>query len=184
MKYSPEFNVSEDMLNSSEFRSKFDKMSDDPIIAQKYYEECCKILRHRSGNNGEDLYYHDVKNDVWYRSTSSKYAGRAVKNQEIAYAQHNCPKGSIVAFHNHAKSKPPSFDDLEAAFDYGYAKGYVLCHNGRIFEYTSPSTAIDRNAILNDALSYYTLGLDEQSSYILAYKDNQNKYGYTFREVL
>ena len=38
---------------------------------------------------------------------------------------------------------PPSAYDVNAAFKNGYLKGYALCHNGKIYEYTASKSYID-----------------------------------------
>lgn len=43
----------------------------------------------------------------------------------------------IITLHTHPNSMPPSAADFNSAFKNKYQKGFIACHNGKIFSYTS-----------------------------------------------
>lgn len=143
----PEFDVAPNILktenpdDNKEYRAKFNLMSNDSNVAQKYYEIAQEILKHRGGTNGEDIYVYDTVSGEVRKGTSGEVAYHPEYSDELSnwIAER---RGRLVAFHNHAKSSPPSIDDLKSALHRGYAKGYVVCHNGKIYEYTAPNPPI------------------------------------------
>lgn len=44
---------------------------------------------------------------------------------------------NLIAIHTHPNSMPPSATDFNAAFNNSYKKGLIICHNGKVFVYTS-----------------------------------------------
>lgn len=120
-------------------------MADDADTQKEYYQAAKDILKHRSGQNGEDLYLYNTKTKKWYKSTTGTEAGKPEYMQNIIDGIANDKRGELVSFHNHPAGMPPSVDDINAAFKNGYAKGYALCHNGRIFEYSGADRYIDES---------------------------------------
>ena len=92
------------------------------------------------------MYLYNRVTGKWFRSTTGSEAGTPEYTKTIIDAISKAEHGQLVAFHNHPASMPPSDGDLNAAKQNGYAVGYALCHNGRIFEYTSPSRPIRSTA--------------------------------------
>ena len=180
----PEFDIAPNIItgDNREYRAKFDVMSDDPTVSQKYYEIAQEILNHRDGTNGEDLYVYDVISGEIQKSTIGNVAYHPEYSAELEnwIIEH---RGGLVAFHNHAKNCPPSIDDLHSAIFHGYSKGYVLCHNGQIYEDTKPSQSIDNEM-------FYTLYLecksnDETEKMLYAYSQLIEYYGcdFTIKEI-
>ena len=44
---------------------------------------------------------------------------------------------NIITIHTHPGSMPPSASDLNSNFFNNYKMGFVACHNGKVFGYTS-----------------------------------------------
>ena len=44
---------------------------------------------------------------------------------------------NIIAMHTHPNSMPPSIPDFNSAYEHSYDLGIVVCHDGKIFIYTS-----------------------------------------------
>lgn len=78
---------------------------------------------------------------------------------------------------------PPSDSDLNAARQNGYSVGYVLCHDGRIFEYTMPSREV-RATIYNLLVaSFKEKGYNEDEAQIETLKVLATEYSFRIREV-
>lgn len=142
MQSSSDYAVPKDLVKSREFRSKFDSMDSDKEIQRQYYQVAKKMLSHRSGTNGEDLYFYNTRTKKWYSSTTGTQAGTPDYTEEIRRALQESEKDEIVSFHNHPLGMPPSDGDLNAALKNGYQKGYTIGHDGTVFEYTAPKEFI------------------------------------------
>lgn len=181
-----EFDVAPNILetenpdDNKEYRAKFDLMSDDPDIAQKYYEIAQKILGNRNGFNGEDIYVFDIQTQTSNQCTTSNIAYHPEYSDELNnwIAEH---RGGLVAFHNHAKSSPPSIDDLNSAFDRGYTKGYVICHNGKIYEYTVPNSRIGERKF--SMLYHECKSNDEIEKTMYAFKQLMEPLNFSVKEI-
>ncbi len=178
-----EYAVPKDLVESRAFREKFDSMDENKSVQREYYQAAKEILTHRSGNNGEDLYYYNTQTGKWYKSTTGTEKGMPDYNDEIRRGLKESKRGEIVSFHNHPESMPPSDKDFNAAFDNGYQKGYTLGHNGTIFEYTPPKYKIDEAVYLNRVASYKASNCSEYDAQLKALFDLKELYGFSIREV-
>ncbi len=136
MNSSSDYAVPKGLVDLRSFREKFNRMDEDERVCREYYQAAKDMLRHRSGTDGEDLYFRNSRIGKWYKSTSGKEKGSPEFTDEIVRAIRNAPSGELVSFHNHPQSMPPSVNDLNAALGNGYKKGYIICLDGKVFEYT------------------------------------------------
>lgn len=180
---SQDFAIENRMLESREYTEKFGKITDDPDARREYYKASKEILNHRSGQNGEDLYLYNTKTKAWYKSTSGKEAGKPEYTREIIEAIKKTERGDLVAFHNHPTSMPPSISDINAAFINGYSKGYVLCHDGKIYEYTTSTEIVPVKLYDLSIAKYKNLGYNEFEAQMKAMNDLSRTYGFSFKEV-
>lgn len=180
---SQDYVVENKAIESREYVDKFGKMTDDPETRREYYKAAKEILNHRSGQNGEDLYLYNTKTKKWCKSTSGKEAERPEYTKEIIETIKKASKGELVAFHNHPYSMPPSFDDINAAKINGYSKGYVLCHNGRIFEYTGSNEIISERLYNLTVAKSKTICYNEFDAQIMAMEQLSSQFGFSFKEV-
>lgn len=179
MQSSSDYAVPKNLTESREFRSKFDSMDSDKRVQRQYYQVAKEMLRHRSGTNGEDLYFYNTRTKKWYRSIT----GTPDYTEEIRRALQESEKGDIVSFYNHPLGMPPSAGDLNAALKNGYKKGYTIGHDGSVFEYTSPIYIIDE-AVYNKRISLHLeKGDSEFQAQINALRDLQEFYKFSFKEM-
>lgn len=138
----PKFNLTFD-LQSDEYKSKFKSITDDPDLAVDLHEKSCDLLSKCRGKNCEAIYLYDTKSKKWCITNPGNVASepRYTHNTFDFIANH--PNQTLLAFHNHPENLYPSYQDLNAILSNGYKKGYVLCHNGKIYEYTAPCYYID-----------------------------------------
>ena len=183
MQSSSDYAVPKDLVKSREFRSKFDSMDSDKKLQRQYYQVAKKMLNHRSGTNGEDLYFYNTRTKKWYSSTTGTQAGTPDYTEEIRRALQESEKDEIVSFHNHPLGMPPSAGDLNAALKNGYQKGYTIGHDGTVFEYTAPIFIIDE-AVYNKRISLHAeKGDSEFQAQENALLDLQEFYKFKFKEM-
>lgn len=183
MQSSSDYAVPKDLVKSREFRSKFDSMDSDKKLQRQYYQVAKKMLNHRSGTNGEDLYFYNTRTKKWYSSTTGTQAGTPDYTEEIRRALQESEKDEIVSFHNHPLGMPPSAGDLNAALKNGYQKGYTIGHDGTVFEYTAPIFIIDE-AVYNKRISLHAeKGDSEFQAQVNALLDLQEFYKFKFKEM-
>lgn len=130
--------VNKTYIYSGEYKRKFDNATDNPAVNKSLYDCAKKALRHRSGTVFEDMY--------WIDGTTGEAVAKeitSVKEQEIVYLAQtkktvaSYPQGHLVVIHNHPASMPPSAKDFNSCYRNGYKIGFISCHNGKIFAYTS-----------------------------------------------
>lgn len=93
-------------------------------------------MKHRSGTVFEDMYWIDGNTGkVIFSVTDSAEERAIVYTEKIRNAI--IGNGNIITVHTHPSSMPPSASDLNSNFTNGYTKGFVACHNGGVFGYTS-----------------------------------------------
>lgn len=180
---SSDYAVPKGLVDSRSFREKFDHMDEDEDVCREYYRTAKKMLQHRSGTDGEDLYFWNSRLGKWYKSTTGKEKGSPEYTDEIVRAIKNAQNGELVSFHNHPQSMPPSVNDLNAALRNGYKKGYIICHNGKIFEYTAPQEKIDEITYVSSIKSYLKAGKSQYEAQLLTIKELSREYEFTFKEV-
>lgn len=170
-------------LESRSFVEMFDKMTNDSALRREYLRNSKEMLKHRSGQNGEDLYLYNTKTKRWVKSTTGKEAGTPEYTDEIKEAILKANKGELISFHNHPASMPPSADDINAAFHNGYSKGYVLCHNGKIYEYTASDRYINISLYNLRLADFQEKGYTEFEAQLETMKYLSKMYGFEFKEV-
>jgi len=179
---SDRYAVPKGLTESRAFRSKFNEMTDDLSLQREYHQAAKEILSHRSGNNGEDLYFYNIKSGNWTKSTSGTTAGSPEYTPEIVKAIEKSDIGDLVAFHNHPAGMPPSAGDFNAAYENGYKVGYTIGHNGRIFEYTAPKEKIPEGIYNLRIAKYKSEKLSEYEAQLRTLEDLKSLFGFEFRE--
>lgn len=180
---SASYAVESKVINSRSFIEKFDKMTDDVKVRREYLSNARAILKHRSGQNGEDLYLYNSRMGSWAKSTSGNKAGTPEYTEEIKRTIQKSKRGDLVAFHNHPASMPPSVSDINAAFHNGYAKGFVLCHDGKIYEYTYPDREVSVTTYNMRVAYYKKKKYNEFEAQLNTMEYLAKIYGFKFKEV-
>lgn len=183
MRSSSDYAVPKDLVGSRKFRSKFDSMDSDKSVQRQYYQVAKSMLQHRSGTNGEDLYFYNTRTKKWYKSTTGTKPGTPDYTEEIRRGLKESKKGEIVSFHNHPLGMPPSAGDLNAALKNGYKKGYTIGHDGSVFEYTKPEYLIDQSIYNTRISKYKDLGQTEFEAQYNTLIDLSRLYGFSVKEV-
>ncbi len=183
MRSSSDYAVPKDLVGSRKFRSKFASMDSDKKVQRQYYQVAKSMLQHRSGTNGEDLYFYNTRTKKWYKSTTGTKPGTPDYTEEIRRGLKESKKGEIVSFHNHPLGMPPSDGDLNAMLKNGYKKGYTIGHNGVIFEYTAPKEFIPPSMYDAKRATYLKEGYSDFESQLNTLLDLKELFQFEFREV-
>lgn len=174
--------VNKTYIESGEYRRKFDNITDNADVNRTLYECAKKALKHRSGTVFEDMYWIDGESGkIIHAITDSKEKRGIPHTKDIDRKTKG--KNNILTLHTHPGSMPPSADDFNACFKYGYNEGYVVCHDGKVFKYSSDQLINDRiykiyiERAIQEGFSEY----DSQMIALNKLKENTNIY---FEEVL
>ena len=180
---SAEYAVDNKKLQGRQYANKFKSMTDDAKERREFLKNTKEMLRHRSGQNGEDIYLYNTRTKRWYKSTTGQTASTPEYTKEIKDGIARAKSGELISFHNHPASMPPSDKDMNAAYYNKYKRAYALCHNGKIFEYTAPKEPINEKIYNLRLAKYKEMGYNEYDAQLNALKYLSEIYGFTFREV-
>lgn len=164
--------VNKNMLNSSEFRRKFDTLTDDKDINRKIYYAAKQILTHRSGTKYEDLVYINSATGEILLSNKKDIEFSCKPSKNMTNLLQETPDYSIIGIHNHPGSSAPSVDDIIVAGYRKYKFGLVVCHDGTLYKYFVESKEEYDNVLIK-----VTLDDLEINGYTKDVKDMLNKLG-------
>lgn len=174
--------VNKAYIDSGEYRRKFDSATDNPKVNKALYNCAKQALKHRSGTAFEDMYWIDDKSGKILLSVTDSTEERAIvytdkmKNTIKKYK-------NVITLHTHPSSMPPSISDFNSAFQNGYNGGLVVCHNGKVFSYTSKEEVSEKlyNMYIS---SFYKEGFSEYESQIKALEKLKQSYDIDFKEMI
>ncbi len=176
--------INKTYIESGEYRRKFDNATGNPDVNKALYNAAKVALKHRSGTEFEDMYWFDGETGGIILSVTDSTEERAVEYTERirSIIEKNSGK-SIVTLHTHPSSMPPSIQDFNSCFTHGYHLGYVACHNGKLFKYSS-------NEYISAALyelyiqKYLGDGFNEYEAQIRALGKIKENHDIDFEEVV
>ena len=168
-------------INSGEYRKKFDEISSSPKLNRLLYRLSKKMLEHRSGTQFEDMYWIDpVSVTIVADETNSGFEGK------IEYADNLISRiqnyNNLITLHSHPNSFPPSINDLNSNYYNRYDIGIVVCHNGKIFIYSSKQ-AINEDYYKLTIEKYLKSGYNEYEAQMHTLSKLQEKFDVVVKEV-
>lgn len=174
--------VNSTYIESGEYRRKFDNATDNAEVNKALYDNAKKALKHRSGTAFEDMYWIDSNTGKTILAVEDSKEERAIiYNERIMKTIRK--ESDIITLHTHPSSMPPSASDLNSCFRNRYKKGFVACHNGRVFGYTANEEINER--IYNMYIERYTKdGYDEFEAQMKALNKLSQTYDVRVWEVL
>ncbi len=163
-----------DYINSETYASKFGKITDNEAV-NKSLAKCSKeAINHRTGTLYEDMYLiNGNTGEIMGSQINAAYEqgidyNESIRNALAAAKRDDIP---IIAFHSHPEGYPPSVDDFNSAYNNNYALGVVSGHNGQIYVYNKPESAIEfADAIQEEIAIRYHGGVDVDRAYKEAYE--------------
>ena len=167
-------------IESGAYRRKFDKITDNKEVNRVLFLKAKEMLNHRSGTLFEDMY--------WIDADSGEIVAKLLdekEEQKINYTP--AIKGLIknrrlITMHTHPESFPPSDADFNSAFIHGYYKNLIICHDGKIFVYSSDDI-IDRDLYSAYVEKFKKLGYNEYEAQIITLNNLAENHDIYFKEV-
>lgn len=135
--------INNSYIDGGEYRRKFDNATDNPEVNKTLYECAKAALKHRSGTLYEDMYWIDGETGKVILSITNSTDERAIVYTE-RIKKIISEKSNIVTVHTHPSSMPPSVSDLNSCYSNRYVIGFVACHNGKLFAYSSNEVINER----------------------------------------
>lgn len=174
--------INKTYIESGEYRRKFDNATDNPKVNKTLYECAKKALKHRSGTVLEDMYWIDGDTgEILF------FVINSAKEREINYTVklNNIVKNydNIITIHTHPGSMPPSVEDLNSCHIHGYSCGYIACHNGKLFKYSSKQHVPAKLYVLYVG-NYLDDGYDEFEAQSKALDKIKKSYVIEWEEVI
>lgn len=174
-------NADMEYINSEEFAKKFKNITENKAVNETLLQCARNAIAHRNGTLYEDMYLiNGNTGEIMARRLDMTAKQGISHNDEIDNAiltalEKNIP---IIAFHSHPEGYPPSVDDFNAAYDYGYTLAVVAGHNGQVYIYTNEVGSFDNiEDIQIHIKSAYEGGYDVDRAYLEAY----DEIGLTYR---
>ncbi len=171
-----------DHVNSQEYKDKFSTLTDIPEVNESLYDTAKTILKHCDGTEHEDLYLINATDGAIFAKVTDSARKRGIVYTEefiaklAECAEHGIP---VVSIHNHPQGTPPSPDDFRKAFENGYSFGIVSGHNGQLYRYETPTTALTKeitSAMDRDIGIFTAGGTDIDRAFAMVY----NAYGLVY----
>ncbi|MGN0609677.1 MAG: hypothetical protein ACI4J6_10755 [Oscillospiraceae bacterium] len=174
--------VNKTYIDGGEYRRKYDNLTDNPTVNKAIYDKAKEGLKHRSGTEFEDMYWFDSNTgEIIAQEINSTDKRAIVYSDKTRSAVEKC--SNLIALHTHPSSMPPSVADFNSCFRNKYKIGYVACHNGKIFAYTS-NQEISESLFELYILEYSSEGLSEYDAQLKALNKIKENHAIDFWEVL
>ena len=174
-------NADMDYINSNEFAKKFNNITENKFVNETLLQCARNAIAHRNGTLYEDMYLVNGNTGEIMAQRLDMTAKQGIShNDEIDNAiltalKRNIP---IIAFHSHPEGYPPSVDDFNAAYDYGYTLGVVAGHNGQIYVYSNEIGILDNVDDIQANIAFaYEQGYDIDRAFCEVY----DQFGLSYR---
>lgn len=128
--------MNKSVIESSDYRRKFDAFGESEQVSKSMYDESVRAITHRSENVFEDLIFINSKTNEVLRSVDFEVPKTEKPTKRMLKMLSSSDDYSIIGIHNHPDSYTPSSDDVIVARDRKYKYGIVVGHNGIIYKYS------------------------------------------------
>nr|DAZ40258.1 MAG TPA: minor capsid protein [Caudoviricetes sp.] len=176
--------VSPDLVNSKEFKAKFNNITGNPKVDRQLYEHAKAALTHRSGTYGEDLYLVSiVDGSTKLAHTSSKeYLGVTPTSDLHKAIKDNAP-GTLFSVHNHPSNVPPTGSDFSASEARQYAGSIVALHNGGVYYYKHGHSSFTAREFDTSVKRRRQKGLTEHTATIATLEEFSRRFGIQWKKL-
>lgn len=173
--------VNKTYIKSGEYRRKFDNATNNPAVNKALYNAAKAALNNRSGTELEDMYWFDGKTGQIISKEINAVDPRIVTYSDKTKSAIRS-NDNIIALHTHPSSMPPSIDDFNACYNNGYKCGFIACHNGKVFGYSSEQFINPKLYELSVG-DYFDSGLSEFEAQMRTLNDLKRNHKIDFWEV-
>ena len=174
-----------DYINSDQYRTKFNSISDNPALNQSIYKYCKAAVTHQSGDYYEDLTILRMDGSL-VGQTSSKVRNETQYNRTLSNSVKSAPPYTLISLHNHGTNVPPSGADFGSAGEKKYAFGIVACHDGTVYKYSTRNARPFAVNIIDKKVDIYMeppYNMDVIDAFQRALQDAQEAYGIEWSEI-
>lgn len=168
-------------IAGGDYRSKFDKLTNNKAVNRVLYTKAKEMLLHRSGTMVEDMYWIDGQTGEVVASVVDEQIESGIRYNETI-EKRIAGKDNLIAMHTHPASLPPSAADFNSSYLHGYAVSIVLCHDGKIFMYSAKEKISERIHAMY-VQNYIKEGYSEYDAQISALEKLKNMFSVDFWEV-
>lgn len=127
--------VDEKMLDSTDYRKRFSKISGNTKVNRSVYIIAREFLNHRSGTKFEDLAYINATSGKYKVNKDYDEESKSKPNRPMNEMLKSSPAYTIIGVHNHPGSNVPSVQDLKVCIERKYKFVIIVCHDGTIYKY-------------------------------------------------
>ena len=173
-------------IDSSEYRRKFNKITDNSNVNDALRKYAKAMLTHRKGTDGEDAYIIGSKtgNLLLRKISNENDLEVAITREELNEIRTKKTEG-IIGIHNHPTNIYPTGSDFVAAGYRGYQFGVVVTHDGRVFKYNVGNTPFSVLLFDKRIDKYinppYNLDIDKAHQKVL--DEFKEEYGISWKEI-
>ena len=174
-----------EQINSSEYKAKFDKISDDAALNDAIYKRAKAAVTHQSGDYFEDLAVIGPQGEL-VGFSSSKVRNETLYTESLKKKISSYPEHTLVAVHNHGTNTPPSGADLVSAGHKRYKFGVVACNDGKVYVYDMRGATPFTPAMFDKTVDKYRAkpyDKGEVEAYVAALTQFEKDYGVKWREL-
>ncbi len=173
--------INQRYIDSGQYHSKFDKISDDRDLNRKVYQIAKKMLKHRTGTLLEDMYWIDIDSlKIVASETDQKIASKIRYSKKTKKAIEK--NTNLLAIHTHPNSMPPSINDFNSALKNGYHLCMVCCHDGKIFLYRA-KRYVHEFLYKGHITKYKRRGYNDYDAQMIVLEELQRNNDIFFKEV-
>lgn len=186
------YSVNWQIVNSQEYRKKFEIEGINQETQQTIYNKAKDILKHRDGTDYEDLYLIDSQSGkVVGSQTKTEYAVSdefnthfgIVYNDDVKRAIKNNKSGSLIALHNHPTGTPPSGSDFNSIIDHNYRCGVIAGNDGSVYLYSTSEKEKFGYLFDMEVDKNKKYGYTEIEAYEKALQDLKNMIAFDWRKL-
>ena len=179
-----EAKVSPDLVNSKEFKAKFNNITGNPKVDRQLYEHAKAALTHRSGTYGEDLYLVSiVDGSTKLAHTSSKEFLGVTPTSDVHRAIKDNAPGTLFSIHNHPSNIPPTGSDFSASEARQYAGSIVALHNGEVYYYKHGHSSFTAREFDTAARKRMEKGLDQTDAFVATMEEFEKRFGISWKKM-
>lgn len=172
--------VAPSLFENEKWKSNFESIIDNSAAVRSIRRVSEQMLKHRDGTLYEDMYLIDAATGkiVGFNTTCRLRQG-VICNESLKQAL-EMTNVELIGVHNHPRSSVPSLSDLNALVGRdSQVMGVVVCHDGTIFTYTTPSEVISQqnyDYCLTKYKDYSMITRDDKGMQLLS-----EMYGFSYR---
>lgn len=140
-----EYGVNWEIVKSKEYTERFGAICDNKTANELAAQRARNALKNRDGKKTEEIYAISLTEGKDISKITDQHIDFGVRrtdkfNNDIKRAMDRGE--SVLLIHNHPRGMPPSLEDINALLDYSGISGITVGHNGSIYYYSSPDTAV------------------------------------------